>query len=145
MKVLLIKDLRGLGRKGEIKNVSDGYFKNYLFPNKIAVLATPEVERRVKEEAEQRKSEKEALLKELKKDVSRLSGEELVFHVKTDDKGSIFGSVTEAEIKKALTERGYKHFEIELAKPIRVLGEFEIVVRFEEGIRGVVKIRILKS
>ncbi len=142
MRVLLIRDVRGLGRKNEIKDVSDGYARNYLFIKKLAVLATAEIEKTANKEAKKKKAEHERLGQELKMESKRLTNEELVFHLKTDGKKGVFGSVTETDIEKALQDRGYKHFKVELERPIRLLGTFEAEVNFGEGIRTTVKIKV---
>ena len=105
MKVILLKDVENLGKEGEVKEVADGYARNFLIPEKLAVAAT---EQAIKDsEARKQKKEKEAKmeLEETQKLAEQLEGRELYIKVKEKD-GKLFGSVNEKVIAKALKDEG---------------------------------------
>lgn len=138
MKVLLLQDVKKIGRKHEIKEVSDGYARNFLIPKKLAAPAD-EKAMAIKKDFEE--SEKSALANY--KDLSaRLSKEVLEFKVKVGNKGEVFGSVNAEQIKTALKDKGYGGVEVLLEKPIRILGENKVEVSFGKGLKGAVKIVI---
>ncbi|MBI2024572.1 MAG: 50S ribosomal protein L9 [Candidatus Harrisonbacteria bacterium] len=140
MRVLLLQDVRGLGRKMEIKNVSDGYARNFLFPGKKAIPADQKA-LAIKENFDKKEAE---TFDSYKNRVDALKIEVFEFFVKTGKKGEVFGSVGAGEIEKALAERGYENAEADLKHPLRSLGEHVIAVKFGRGIRGKAKV-LLRS
>jgi len=142
MKVLLLKDVYKLGRAGDVKRVADGYGRNYLLPQGLAVLATPgalsQVERIKAKAAEQRamvNREMEAIAK-------RLSGVVLVFPAKASETGKLYGSVSTQMIAEALSSKAG----VEIARrqidsqPLRTLGEFKVHVRLTMDLIPEVKV-----
>lgn len=137
MKVILLTDVKGSGKKDEIINVSDGYARNFLFPKKMAVEATPgalkEIERKRAaadaREAE-RRSQAEATAARLKHKVINLS-------VKCGEKGRLYGSITTAEIAAEL-EKQYgvqvDKRKIDLPEAIRTVGDAQVEVRLYTGV-----------
>ena len=131
MKVLLIKDVYKLGRAGDIKKVADGYGRNFLLPQGLAVLATEgalKQVQKIKAQAEVRRNTQNNELKgvaDLIKDVT------LIFPAKAGDTGKLYGSITTGDIAAALTEK--IRFEVKRqqvdTQPIRTLGEFTAHVR----------------
>ncbi|MDR0407358.1 MAG: 50S ribosomal protein L9 [Campylobacteraceae bacterium] len=139
MKVLLIKDVKGLGKTGEIKEVKDGYGKNFLIGKGFAKLATNDVLRQY--EAEQRrKAEVEAKeLERLKEIKVALENINLVIKRSLGANGSLFGAVTKDEIAKELEiqhkiEIDKKNIEIEL--PIKNTGVFDVSIKLGHGIHS---------
>ena len=131
MKVILLKDVRGTGRKYDVKNVADGYAMNYLLPNKLAELATAEkisqVEQHKREQADVLKIEEDLLHKNLE----ALKEVTIEIKEKTNDEGRLFKGVAAEAIIQALKEQ--KRLELQedaivLEKPIKETGEFEIPV-----------------
>ncbi len=105
MKVILLKDVKSLGKKGDLVNASDGYARNYLIPKKLAEQAT---ENNVhilnnKKEAERRQKLKE--LEEAQKLAKSLMGKEIKFKVKIGENGRLFGSITSKDISEKLKEQ----------------------------------------
>lgn len=132
MEVLLLKDVKRLGKAGEIRKVADGYARNYLIPRGLAVLATPgairrtEVQKAIEQQRQERIRTDTAALAE------RLAEITLSFKVKASDKGRMYGSVTAADIAAALEkEIGYSvdKRKIELGEPLRLLGKHKVPVR----------------
>jgi len=106
MKVLLIKDVKGLGKAGEIKNAKDGYARNYLIPKGFAKLATDEV---IKEWLEEQKRKEEELKKELAKLnelKEKIENTKIVIKHKLGANGHLYGAITNKEIAEYLKEKG---------------------------------------
>jgi large subunit ribosomal protein L9 len=139
MKVVLLRDIRGLGRKFDVKEVKAGYFRNFLLPRQLAVLATAAAFKH----REAHLAKEQALMAALQAAAEKLSGEILEFHLKTGDAGEVFGSVTTADLKKLLLERGYTDFEVELDRPLKSPGEYEVGITFSRGVKRNVTIKIV--
>ncbi len=143
MKVILLKDIPKLGRKFEIKNVSDGYANNYLIPNKLAVIANKKNLAIIEKEKEvlEKKAEKE--LKEIQEMVAQIDGLELVMKVKINEKnGKIYGSVNNQKIYEELTKKGFeiKKEQIALNEPIKALGEYPVKIVFDHNLEAEIKV-----
>ncbi len=139
MKVLLIKDVKDLGKKGEIKEVKDGYGQNFLIGKGYALLATNEVMR--KYEAEQkRKAEAEALeIAHLKAVEKKLGEIKLVLKRKLGANGSLFGSITKDEIAQELSTQHRIELDkkcLEIDHAIKTVGLFNIVAKLGHGINA---------
>ncbi len=139
MKVLLLQDVRGVGRKNEIKEVSDGYARNFLIARKLAVAAN---ESAMKFKAEVDASE-QATIKRYAALAEKLGKESFEFSVKTGAKGEVFGSVTKEDIKKHLFAKGFSEGEIVLPKPIKATGEHLVEINFGKGIVGKLKVKVV--
>jgi large subunit ribosomal protein L9 len=132
MKVVLSKDVKDLGTAGQVKDVSDGYARNFLFPRRLAVPATPsalqQVEARQKA-AERRAAQEERLARAL---AERIKDEPVRIHPKVGEQGRLYGSVTSADIAEALarqTGQPVDRRKIELDEPIRMVGEYKVAFR----------------
>ena len=131
MKILLIKDVFKLGRAGDIKKVADGYGRNYLIPQGLAVLATPGAVKqadRIRAKAAERR---EALNSELGGLAESIQGVRLVFPAKAGETDKLYGSITSQQVAEALTEETtfeIKRQQLEM-QPIRTLGEHTVAVR----------------
>ena len=142
MKVMLIKDVYKLGRAGDIKKVADGYGRNFLVPQGLAVLATPgalkQVER-IKAQAEIRRAEQN---KELQGLADEITGVVLTFAAKAGETGKLYGSITTQNVADALQEKTryeVKRHQIDM-QPIRNLGEFVAGVRLTMDLVPEIKI-----
>lgn len=139
MKILLLQDVRKIGKKHEVKDVSDGYARNFLLARKLAVPADAGA-MKIKAEAEAKDA---ALLSGYRELAGKLSGDTLEFKVKTGPKGEVFGSVTTEQINKTLAERGYRGAEAVLDKPLRSLGEHKVEIDFGRGIKATARIILI--
>ena len=145
MKVVLLKDVKNVGKRDDILNVSDGYARNFLFPQKLAAEATPgtlkEIERkRAAQDAREAELRTEALAK-----AELLKNKIIVLQVKCGDKGRLYGSVTAAEVAEALEKQhGIKadKRKIDIGDPIREIGLREISVWLYTGITTKMKLDI---
>ena len=147
MKVIFIKDVKGQGKKDEIKEVKDGYAMNFLIKNKYAVAYTEGSNKRLNNEIETRKIQNENDIKEANKLKEKLKKEKISFKVKTGAQDRVFGSISTKQIKEELDKLGYKidkkkilidtpvasighHFvKIELHK--EVIAELEVILNKE--------------
>jgi large subunit ribosomal protein L9 len=142
MKVLLVKDVYKLGRAGDIKKVADGFGRNFLIPQGLAVLATAgalkQVEK-IRSTAEVRRTEQNSELKDL---ASHINGVTLIFDAKAGETGKLYGSITTQDVAAALQEKTryeVKKQQIDM-QPIRTLGEFTAHVRLTMDLVPEVKI-----
>ena len=108
MKVIFLKDLRGQGKKDEIKEVKDGYAENFLIKNGYAIKYTQRSNEILSKQIEKRKEDENELIKECEKIKSELENKEIVFKVKTGKDGKVFGSVSSKQISEELGKLGYK-------------------------------------
>ena len=142
MKVLLIKDVYKLGRAGDIKKVADGYGRNFLIPQGLAMLATAGALKQVdkiRSQAEIRRTEQNSELKDL---ASHVNGITLVFDAKAGETGKLYGSITTQDVATAIQEKTryeVKKQQIDM-QPIRTLGEFTAHVRLTMDLVPEVKI-----
>lgn len=147
MKVMLIKDVYKLGRAGDVKKVADGYGRNFLIPQGLAVLATPgalkQVER-IKAQAEIRRA---TLNEELKGLSEQINGVALDFIVKAGETGKLYGSITTQDVATALSEK--IRFEIKRQQvdmqPIREIGEYTAHVRLTMDLVPEIKITVRRE
>ncbi|RKV34882.1 50S ribosomal protein L9 [Helicobacter pylori] len=147
MKVLLLEDVKNLGKAGEVCEVKDGYGNNFLIANQKAKLATNEVINKYKAEVK-KKAEKEALEKVQKLQmVETLQTITLTIHKKVGANGSLFGAITKEEITERLKEQhaslNLDKKDIELKHPIKSTGIYEIEVKLGSGIAGTFKIDVV--
>jgi large subunit ribosomal protein L9 len=142
MKVLLIKDVYKLGRAGDIKKVADGFGRNFLIPQGLAMLATAGALKQVntiRSQAEVRRTEQNSELKDL---AALINGVKLVFDAKAGETGKLYGSITTQDVATAIEEK--TRYEVKKAQidmqPIRTLGEFTAHVRLTMDLVPEVKI-----
>lgn len=131
MKVLLLKDVYNLGRAGDVKKVADGYGRNFLLPQKLAVLATPGAMKQAEHIRKVASEQREALNLELSAIAERLEGVELAFPVKAGETGRLYGSVTTSMIAEALTTQTGVEIDrrqVE-SQPIKLLGVHGAIIR----------------
>ena len=144
MKVILLCDVKGSGKKDDILNVSDGYARNFLFPKKWAVEATPgavkEIERKRANEEKLERERRDAA----QKVADSIRGKMITLKVKCGAQGRLYGSITNQEIADALKEQ----FGVEVEKrriecePIRQTGDVSMEVKVYSGISANMKLRV---
>lgn len=145
MKVILLADIPGTGKKGQIVNVSDGYARNFLFPRKSAMpandAAVREVERK-NEAQRQREAEKRAAAEALAKS---LSGKQILIKAKCGDKGRLYGSITTQEVAQALAAQHGIEIDkrkIEMPEPVRNVGDSEVSVWVYPELRAAMSLHV---
>ena len=145
MKVIFLKDVKGKAKKGEVKNIPDGYARNYLLKNKLAEEATSgnmkALDAKKRKNAQLEQQEKEEAMN-LKDSLAELTIE---IKAKSGDNGRLFGSITSKQIAEALQKQhGHKldKRKIELDQPIRSLGYTTIPVKLHTEVSGSVKVHV---
>lgn len=144
MKVLLQQEVAGLGHKGEVKEVSEGYARNFLLAQNKAVLATAENLQNWEAEKNKIAHQIENQKKELKKIASRLQGMTLEFEEKTDEKGQLFGGVSSAQLAATLSKIGLviEKNQIVLDKAFKKIGKYPVKIKLAQGIEAEIKVNI---
>lgn len=147
MKIILLQDVENLGKKDEVKEVADGYARNFLLPKKLAAIATESVleQLELKKEIEAKKAEEE--LKKIQEIAKNLDGLEIEIPVKIDENGQFYGSITALKLSKILKEKGYNIIksQIKLEKPIKEIGEYDIVIEFPHGLEAKIKLIVTEE
>ena len=128
MKVVLLKDDKRYGKKGDVVSVSDGFASNYLLPNKIALPATSTTLNEAKQLKESEQHKQDVLLTQAKEQQKQLQGVTVVLTVKVGENGKVFGSVTSKEIAGFLSDHGVEldKKKIDLPNPIKSAGQFVV-------------------
>lgn len=143
MKVVFLQNLEGTAQIGDVKEVADGFGRNYLLPKKIALLATPsaisqaEVQRKVEAS---RMAKQEAEMVELAK---KLEATGITIKMKVGEEGKLFGSVTTADIAKGLLQVANLEVDrrkIEMAEPIKQAGTHEVILRLSKTVAARLKV-----
>jgi len=136
MQVILIKDVDNLGGRNEVVKVRNGYARNFLIPQKMAVEASPGNMKQLDEKMKQQKKKEEKLLAEISVVVSKLTESPLKIGAKTGTSGKIFGSVTSLQISRAIHEqRGYDidRKKIHITDEVKELGIYKAIIDFGNG------------
>lgn len=148
MKVILMSDIKGVGKKDEVINASDGYARNYLLPKKLAVEANSENLGKLKGRNDSKQHKKDVEKAEAQEISNKLKNITLKIEVKAGENGKIFGGVSTKEISEQL-EKQYNikidKKKIELKETIKNLGVFNVNVKLFEGINGTIKINIISK
>ncbi len=147
MKVILQKDVKNLGKVGDLINVAAGYARNFLFPRKLAQEAT---EKRVSEwehlkrvaEVQKKKAnaEREALL-------TKMKGVSVNFKVVAGESDKLFGAITTSDISKELEKSGFSidRRDIHLEEPIKMLGQHKAIVKLGDGLQGEIQVIVERA
>ncbi len=145
MKVILRKNVPGLGRVNDVKEVSEGYARNYLLPRGLADIATEAAIQQAQRQLQAEKDKKARQRAEAEALAARLGELTLVFKAKAGDKGRLYGSITAQQIAEAIEQRLHRPFDkrcLELEQPLRQLGEHVIPVKLEGGVHATVRVEI---
>ncbi len=147
MRVILLKDVEKIGKKFEVKEVKDGYARNFLIPQGLAKQATEEVLKwlEVQKEIEEKKAEGD--LKKIQELASAVATQEIIIPVKIGDQDQLFESINSQKLSEKLKEAGFdiKKSQIELSDPIKELGEFPIKIKFEHNLEAEITVIVTKE
>ena len=148
MKVILLEDVKKIGKRFDVKEVSDGYARNFLFPNGLADAATPSALKELEKKKAEMEKEDHELIKRLE-EISRLIKDRaLEFPVKAGENGEVFGSVNKEMILRGLRDSGLlrsERAEIKLERPLKELGVHNVEVDLKKGINAILKVRLLEQ
>lgn len=145
MKVILQKDVKDVGKVGELVNVSEGFARNFLFPRKLATEAT---EKRIKEWDHLKRvaeAKKKKAMVERQEVLNKLSGVTVVFKLSAGaDNDKLFGTVTNLDISKELEKMGHSvdKRDIHLEEPIKFLGQHKAIIRYGEGLEAKISVSV---
>ncbi len=146
MKVILLSDIKGVGKKDQVIEASDGYARNYLFPKKLALEANTENMSKLKSRQNSNQFRKDAEKKQAEEIAKKLKGIMLKIKVRAGENGKIFGGVTSKEISDGL-KRDYNididKKKILLNETIKTIGTFTIDIKLYEGVIGKLKIDVI--
>lgn len=145
MKVILLKDVKGQGKKGEIKNVSDGYARNFLFKQNLAVEATPANLKALEAQKKKQKQLEQEELEEAKKLKETLETLTVELTAKSGEGGRLFGSITNKQIAEQLQKSHnikVDRRKIELSEPIRTLGVTNVPVKLHPDVTATLKVHV---
>lgn len=147
MKVILQKDVPNLGDAGDIKEVADGYARNYLLPRKLVIVANESSRKVMEHQGRLIRLKKEKRKKLSEKMAGSMTGLELAIKAQVGEEGKLFGSVTAIDIAKALKEKGFEidKRKIAIDSPIRQVGEYMVKIRLDEGQAPEIKIIVEKE
>ncbi len=146
MKVILLSDIKGVGKKDQVIEASDGYARNYLFPKKLALEANTENMSKLKARQNSNQFRKDTEKKQAEEIAKKLKGIMLKIKVRAGENGKIFGGVTSKEISEGL-KRDYNididKKKILLNETIKTIGTFTIDIKLYEGVIGKLKIDVI--
>lgn len=147
MKVILTKDVKDVGKTGDLVSVSAGFARNFLFPRKLASEAT---ETRVKEYEHLKRvadARKKKAVGERKALLEKVSGTSLTFKVQAGENDKLFGTVTTTDISKELEKAGFSvdRRDIHVDESIKVLGSHKAVVKYGEGMEATIQINVERA
>lgn len=145
IKLILLSDVSGLGKKGEVVSVKDGYARNFLLPQKKAKVVTSEEIEKLEEEQEKTKQKETAEIEEKSNLANKLGGTTLEFIKKAASKKKIFGSVTAKDIANELKEKTNVEVSatyVKLPKPLKEEGEHKVKISLAKDIETSIKVLI---
>lgn len=147
MKVIFLQDVKGQGKKGEIKDVAEGYARNFLIPRGLAQAATEGALKSIGQMKAAENKRKEKAKEEAQALAAKLAGMTLVIKAKAGENGRLFGAVTNKQIAEELEKQGFKidKRQIELDEPIRTLGVTRVTLRLYPEVKGELNVHIVEA
>lgn len=144
MKVILLQDVKALGKKGEAKEVAEGYANNFLLPRGLAIPATKGNLNMLENELKRKQDKEATALEEAREQAARLEGLTVTVKVKAGESGRLFGSVTNSDIAEALRGRGIEldKRRIELAESIKHTGNFEAIIKLHAKVQASIAVEV---
>lgn len=147
MKVIFLQDVKGQGKKGEVKDVSEGYARNYLIPRGLAQEASKGNMRTLeaqKQATERRKQQEKEEAQQLGKKLETMT---IVIRAKAGEGGRLFGAITSKQVSEALAKEGIKvdKRKIELDEPIRSLGVTKVPIKLHPEVRAALSVQVAEE
>jgi len=148
MRVVFLEDVPDVANSGDVKEVADGYARNYLIPRSLAALVTSQVTSHIEAQLNSQSKKQAHIAEELNKMANQLDGREITLKAKVGAKGRLYGSITSVDIADELSKASdlvIDKRKIELPKPIRELGIFEITIRLAKDILPKIKVTVTEQ
>ena len=145
MRVVFLEDVPGVAKTGEVKEVADGYARNYLIPRKLAFLVTSQVTGQLEAQLNSRARKQAQVTENLSKIADRLNGKEITLKAKVGTKDRLYGSITSADIAGELSRAtgiDIDKRKIELPEPIRELGSYDVTIRLARDTLPKIKVTV---
>ncbi len=145
MKVIFLKDAPGQGKRGEVKEVSEGFAQNFLIPKGLAQLVTTQLQAKISKEAKEAAVKKEKEISRIQSLKAEIEKRTLTLKVNVGDKGQIFGGIHEKEIAKAISDKLKTTIEknqVEILSTIKEIGEHKIKIKLGSGVTAAAKIKV---
>ena len=146
MKVLLHSDIDRLGYFGDVVEVTDGYARNYLLPQGLAILPSEANLRSIQKEKAAQAEQRRLALEKLQKVADQVSGTEVVIQALANEQGHLFGSVSESDIAGHLQEKGFevRNKHIRMPEHFRALGDYEVIIHFGSEVEAKVQVQVVR-
>ncbi|GAF66381.1 50S ribosomal protein L9 [Bacillus sp. TS-2] len=147
MKVIFLSDVKGKGKKGEVKSVSEGYARNFLFPKNLAVEATNSNVKGLEAQKKSVKKKEQEVLEEANQYKEKLESADVKITAKSGDGGRLFGAVSTKQIAETLADMGLKvdKRKIQLDDPIRSLGYTNVPIKIHPEVVATVKVHVVEQ
>lgn len=147
MKVILLQDVKALGRKGDVKEVADGYARNFLFVKQLAQPADKANMNSLSHENKLRMIREEQALAKAKELAEKLKKQKITLRAKAGEAGRLFGSVTTADVSAALAEYGYNvdKKKIELSETVKKLGSYKAIVKLHPTVHAEIALEVVAN
>ena len=148
MKVILLEDVKNVGKKGALINAKDGYANNFLFPKKLAIEATPTNLRNLENAKKQQEEKEREIFEEAKKLEEELMKVTVVIKTKAGENGKLFGSITTKEIAEHLEEKNGMNIDkrkFELDEAIKSVGEYSVKVKLHPKVVAKIKVVVTEK
>lgn len=145
MKIVFLEDVPGTAHIGEVKEVKGGFARNFLLPRNLAAPATPDMLRRADQKAKAEERRQAVLDGEAQKLLDHFTDIPVVIHARVGEQGRLYGSVTAADIAEELSRivgTEVDRHNIELAEPIRSIGDHEVPIRLTRNVHSVVRLKV---
>lgn len=143
MKVVLLEDVKGQGKKNEVVNVADGYARNFLFPKELAVEATPSKLKEISQQKAAQDKQRKQDMEDAKALGTRIEGTKVLIKTKVGEGGKLFGAISNKDIAEGLmAQHGFKidKKKIILKEPIKTLGEHQISIKLHPTVQTKIKV-----
>ncbi len=148
MKVIFLKDIAKVAKAGEIKQVADGYGRNFLLPRKLALLATPSALKAAEIQIQKEREEQQRFATELSQLAQQLEGFSITFKAKVAEEDRLYGSIRDSDIAdelSRLTGLDIERRKVELEEPIRQLGDYEVPIRLDKDLAPTIRVIVAQE
>ncbi|MGB9679719.1 MAG: 50S ribosomal protein L9 [Thermoanaerobacteraceae bacterium] len=147
MKVILVKDVKDVGKAGDVVNISDGYGRNYLLPRGLAIEANKSNMNILNEKKKKEERKKNQELEQAREIAEKLSNTTIILKVKSGENGKLFGSITSKDIQEELKKKGFDIDKKKIVLPdnIKTIGSYTVDIKVYSGVNAKIKIDVISE